>query len=65
MFVVSLLHVVEACGICVTFFYVCSNTKELPSLKMNPFNIKKKRLMLEDIQNTEDDHWTPSSGTTP
>jgi hypothetical protein len=39
--------------------------KELSSLKMDPFNMKKKRLRFEDIQTTGDDHWTHSSGTTP
>jgi hypothetical protein len=43
MFVVSLLHVVEACGICVTFFLCLQQYKGIAKFKDEPIQHKEEK----------------------
>jgi hypothetical protein len=60
------LHEVELYVLCVIFSLHLQVYKGITKFKDGPLqNEEEKTIMFEDIRNTGDDHWAPSSGTTP
>jgi hypothetical protein len=53
--------------LCVSFFSLSLQVyKGIAKFKDGPLqNEEEKTIMFEDIRNTGDDHWAPSSGTAP
>jgi hypothetical protein len=61
------LQVFEACDVIVIILSIfLQQYKGIAKFKDGPIqNKEEKAIMIEDIRNTRDDHWAPSSGNAP